>query len=218
MTRDSTSRGTHWVEVSQYSKHIPYMANLWVGKLSRLEWKMVFAGKLSWLHVCRLILPINKAIDLNSRTALNILQKMIHDWVKNCKIYATINIELNVIVLQFKHNCTSYTCRFVLLGSNKGKVVLLKSETLETIKQIDVVEGKNCQIRSMVLSNNGQVCGKPLYTVVVLLLFLLPCRCGAVFIGQILWGCLTLALIQLCLHIVNWNMACPLYCQWTIIR
>ena len=40
---------------------------------------MVVAGKLSWLHVCRLILPINKAIDLNSITALNILQKMIHD-------------------------------------------------------------------------------------------------------------------------------------------
>lgn len=43
------------------------------------------------------------------------------------------------------------------LGSNKGRIVLLKSETLEVLQEIEVLEGKNCQIRSMVLSNNGQV-------------------------------------------------------------
>ena len=35
--------------------------------------------------------------------------------------------------------------------------MLLQNETLEVLQEIEVLEGKNCQIRSMVLSNNGQV-------------------------------------------------------------
>ena len=53
---------------------------------------------------------------------------------------------------------------YISLGSNKGKIALLKSETLEMVKEISVIEGKNCQIRSMVLSHNGLVCTKSLYT------------------------------------------------------
>lgn len=49
------------------------------------------------------------------------------------------------------------TWRCVLLGSNKGKITILKSETLELLQEITIFEGKNCQIRSMVLSNSGQV-------------------------------------------------------------
>ena len=45
----------------------------------------------------------------------------------------------------------------VSLGSSKGKIILLKTETLELSQEITVFDGKKCQIRSMVLSNNGQV-------------------------------------------------------------
>ena len=75
----------------------------------------------------------------------------------------------------------------ISLGSNKGRIILLKSETLELSQEIAVFDGRKCQIRSMVLSNNGQVLCTYCVHISCDLMSLFPdYRSGAVRIGQTL--------------------------------
>ena len=46
----------------------------------------------------------------------------------------------------------------MLTGTNKGKIIIVESETLQVTKELVVSEERNCQIRSMHVSTNGKVC------------------------------------------------------------
>jgi len=45
----------------------------------------------------------------------------------------------------------------LLAGTNKGRIIILESETLQVMKELVVSEERNCQIRSMSVSNSGKV-------------------------------------------------------------
>ena len=45
----------------------------------------------------------------------------------------------------------------LLTGTNKGRIIIVQSETLQVTKELVVSEERNCQIRSMHVSNSGKV-------------------------------------------------------------
>jgi len=46
----------------------------------------------------------------------------------------------------------------LLAGTNKGRIIIVESETLQVTKELVVSKERNCQIRSMRVSNYGKVC------------------------------------------------------------